>query len=366
MKVGLGCKVKRAASIFSASTLMVLLVSNGACAQTTPTELIDLSLEDLLNIDIRQGDEKTPLKRWDFSLSFTKGSFGGYKSGTTNLSFQDVLFSPGEIRSDVNYPIVPTFISQNAINASASYHLSNTTSLSISVPYIEQATDHISSVTNFQEFTLKTAGVGDIAIALAHGKKISNGDSLTGVIGVRLPVGSINEIGDTPRNGKGTLERLPYTMQIGSGTLDLTGSVTYVRKTNDFNVGANVNGVFRTGKNDHEYRLGNNIGASIFTRYNKNHLFQPGARISAKHTEQINGGDISLQARGLFSFPASITDPSNYGGQKISAAATVRSCVKSDCRFSFTAEYSRPIYQNLNGIQPMERNSFSLGSVVKF
>jgi hypothetical protein len=37
---------------------------------------------------------------------------------------------------------------------------------------------------------------------------------------MRLPTGSIDEVGDTPRNGSGTLERLPYTMQLGSGTYD--------------------------------------------------------------------------------------------------------------------------------------------------
>ncbi|MEP3889803.1 MAG: hypothetical protein ABJN69_05000 [Hellea sp.] len=361
-----GSKVKRTACIFYASTFVVLSLATVAAAQTTPAELIDMSLEDLLDLDISESDVKTKKKHWEFNLSYTKGSFGGYKSGTTEFSFQDVLFSQGEMRSDQNYPIVPTFICQNAFNASASYHISDRTSLSVSVPYITQSTDHISSVPGFQEFILKTEGIGDIAVALAHGKKLSNNDNLTSVIGVRLPVGSINETGDTPRNGPNTLERLPYTMQLGSGTLDLTGSLTYLRNDKDFSLGANVNGVLRTGKNDNHYRLGNNIGTSVFARYNKHHQFQPGIRLSARHIGRISGGDISLETAGPFPFPASITDPSNYGGEKVSATATVRSCVKSDCLLSFSAEYSKPIYQNLNGIQPMERNSFSLGTALKF
>lgn len=361
-----GNKAQRLAEIFSASTLIVLSLSTFAAAQTTPAELIDMSLEDLLDLDISESDVKMQKKYWEFNLSYTKGSFGGYKSGTTELSFQDVLFSQGELRSSQNYPVVPTFICQNAIYASASYHISDRTSLSVSVPYITQSTDHISSVPGFQEFILKTEGIGDIAVALAHGKKLSNGDNLTGVIGVRLPVGSIDETGDTPRNGPNTLERLPYTMQLGSGTLDLTGSVTYLRNVKDFSVGVNVNGVLRTGKNDNDYRLGNNMGTSIFARYTKNHHFQPGVRLSARHIGRINGADTSLQISGPFPFPASITDPSNYGGEKVSATATVRSCIKSDCLLSFSAEYSKPIYQNLNGTQPMERNSFSLGTSLKF
>lgn len=352
--------------LFLAFFMLASAAGSPAFSQTTPTELIDLSLEDLLNLDISDTDSDEPASRWEFGLSYTKGSFGEYRSGTESLTFQDVLFSPGENRTAQNFPVVPTFIDQSAINLSATYYLSNKTALSVSVPYISQSTDHISSVPGFDEFILKTKGIGDVAVSIAYGEKLSKNGHFSGVVGVKIPVGSIDETGDTPRNGTGTLERLPYTMQLGSGSIDLTGSLTYAHNIDSFRTGVNIKGTFRTERNKHDYRLGHNVGAAIFARYAKHPAFQPGVRLSARYIGRVGGGDRSLQVPGPFPFPASITDPGNYGGEKISAAATVKSCVDTMCKLSFSADYRRPLYQHLNGVQPEERSSFSLGSAIKF
>ncbi len=346
------------------SALTAFMYSSTAFAQTTPAELIDLSLEDLLDMNVEE--EKRNDNKWEFGITYTKGSFGGYLSGTDQKTFQDVLFSPGETRTNQNYPVVPTYICQNAFSYSVQYNLSNNSSVSISVPHIEQRTEHISSIPNFQDFTIRTKGIGDIAIAYSHSKKLSTNSNITGIFGVRLPTGAINETGDTPRNGVGTYERLPYTMQLGSGTFDLTSSVTYTRSLKDINTGINLNGTLRTGRNSNDYRLGNGVNASVFARYTKHKFFQPGLRLSARHISQIKGGDVSLRVPTAFPFPASITDPQNYGGERINITASVKSCLNTDCTLSVSADYNDPIYQNLNGIQPMEPKTFSLGSSIKF
>lgn len=357
-------KIRKTLCYATASTFAFLISSTTSFAQTTPAELIDLSLEDLLDMNVEEATGNG--NKWEFGITYTKGSFGGYLAGTEQKSFQDVLFTLGETRTNQNYPVVPTFICQNAFSYSAQYNLSNESSVSVSVPYIEQRTDHISSIPNFSDFTLRTIGIGDIAVAFSYNQKLSSTTNITAVLGARLPTGSINKTGDTPRNGAGTYERLPYTMQLGSGTFDLTSSLTYTRSLKDINAGINVNGTLRTGKNTHDYRLGNSVNASIFARYTKHKFFQPGLRLSARHIGHIKGGDTSLRVPMAFPFPASITDPQNYGGKRISLTASVKSCINSDCTLSVNADYNEPIHQNLNGIQPMERKSFSLGSSIKF
>ena len=48
-----------------------------------------------------------------------------YRSGTTDFTFDEVLFSPGEVRTNQNYPVVPTFICQDVYALSAGYAISD-------------------------------------------------------------------------------------------------------------------------------------------------------------------------------------------------------------------------------------------------
>lgn len=354
--------------MLSALTFAMLSFSSTATAQSTPTELADLALEDLLNFDITEEDSNSsePIKRWDFSYTYRKLRSGGYRSGTTNFSFDDVLFSLGDVRTPRNYPVVPTYICQDVHAFTVGYALNDKLSVNVLVPYIRQATDHISSVPGFADFLLKSKGVGDIGVSISHQEHLTKSSALQLSLGVRLAVGSINETGDTPRNGTGTLERLPYTMQIGSGTTDFTGAINYSKLVSDFRLGFGTNTTIRTGKNDNGYRLGNNFGTTAWAQYSKNHWLQPGVRVNVRAIQKIHGGDTSLRVPAAIPYPASITDPNNYGGTKAHISALLKVCPKSDCKMSFTGEYGVPIYQNLNGIQPKDRSYISASAALKF
>lgn len=355
-------------AVTALSGTLYLTCAPVALAQSTPTELADLALEDLLNFEISEESSETEEapKKWSFSYTYRKLSSGEYRMGTNDVSFDDVLFTPGEARTNYNYPVVPTFICQNVHAFAAGYNVTDAISLNIVIPYITQGTDHISIVPGFDEFLLKSDGIGDIGLSASYQKRPTLTSALQFTAGVRLPTGSIDIRGDTPRNGSGTLERLPYTMQIGSGTLDFTGAVHYSKLMKDFKLGVSANTTIRTGKNENDYRLGNNYGLAGWAQYSKNHWFQPGVRVGVREIEMIKGGDVSLQVPAAFPFPASITNPANYGGTKVNLSAILRVCPKEDCDFSISGEYGKPIYQNLNGIQPKDRHFFSVSTALKF
>ena len=344
------------------------MLSGTAFAQSTPTELADMTLEDLLSFEITE--ERTnsdgESRKWSFAYTYRRLSSGQYRSGTQDFTFDEVLFSPGETRTLQNFPVVPTFICQNVHAFSTSYAVSKSINLSLVVPYIAQGTDHISSVPNFPEFLLKSKGVGDIGLSASYLKRLTPDSALQFNGGIRVPTGSIDQMGDTPRNGAGTLERLPYTMQIGSGTVDLTASANYSRKFNDVQVGLNANTTIRTGMNDNNYRLGNNYGLAASVQYTKHKHIQPGIRVNFREIERIKGADLSLLVPAPIPFPAGITNPDNYGGEKVNIAALVKICPEKDCKVSFSGEYGIPIYQNLNGIQPQDRNYVSFSAALNF
>ncbi len=348
------------------AVLASAILPNCALAQTTPSELTDISFEDLLNVTVTDKSRAKTDERWTINYTYKRSKVAGYKNGTNELSFEDVLFSPGEVRTAQNYPVVPTFITQSVHAASATYAVTSSTSLMLVVPYVSQSTEHISIVPGFSEFVLSTDGIGDITLNAGYKKNLNADGSVTANIGIRFPTGSIDKMGDTPRNGAGTLERLPYTMQLGSGTYDISASFGHNRSFNSLTVHANINAIIRTGLNDNAYRLGNSYGLVISSRYTKHYWLQPGIRFSLRHTGNIVGQDESLLVPGAFPFPASITDPNNYGGENATTAISLTACTNIRCRLSLVAEVSTPLYQNLNGIQPKQRRIFSIAAIAHF
>ena len=345
-----------------------LFLTSGAYAQSTPTELADLALEDLLSVDVGTNvDGEKKHKKWEFNYSYRKLDIGGYKTGTNNLTFDEVLFSPGqEARTQSNYPVVPTYICQSVNAVSAKYNFNGTTSLSVIVPYIYQESEHISSVPGFADFTLISEGIGDVGVKLSRNYALSPASNVNLVGGIRIPTGSINETGDTPRNGSGTLERMPYTMQNGSGTIDLTFNASYQKaQTANVSWGVGSNVMIRTGKNKNDYRLGNNYGANSWVKYTGHEWFRPGLRLSARNIESIKGLDLGLTIPGPFPFPASITDPDNYGGTKAHIAVNTDVCLKASCDISMSFEYGKPIYLDLNGVQPKDQDYVSIQGRIK-
>lgn len=364
-------KAKTIRCLLVVSSGTILLAGSSAFAQSTPAELADMALEDLLDFDVGPasgdgGSDDTKPRKWEFGYTYNKLDVGGYKTGTRNLTFDEVLFSPGETRTNQNYPVVPTFICQEVHAFSASYKLKRNLSVNVVVPYIAQASDHISSVPGFPEFTLKSKGIGDVGISAALAKPVDHSSSFHFQAGIRIPTGSIDKTGDTPRNGVGTLERLPYTMQIGSGTLDLNGAAAYTKRYDSFQLTAQAGTTIRTGKNDNDYRLGNNYSLSGTLQHKTNHWFQPGVNLNLRHIETIKGRDESLLVPVAFPFPASITDPDNYGGTKAHIAAVVDMCPNPDCSIKISGEYAEPIHQDLNGVQPKDDYYFSLSASAKF
>ena len=155
-------------------------------------------------------------------------------------------------------------------------------------------------------------------------------------------------------------------MQLGSGTFDFTGAASYSRIINKVSIGANTNATLRTGKNKNDYRLGNNIGAAGWVQLTNNHWFQPGLKLNIRHIDSIKGQDNGLTVPAAFPYPASITNPDNYGGTKAHLSAILRICPKSDCRISFSGEFGKPVYQDLMGIQPKDRKHMSFSASTLF
>ncbi|GLX86564.1 hypothetical protein tloyanaT_28170 [Thalassotalea loyana] len=318
----------------------------------TPAEMADLSLQDLYAMSI---DDDANDFGFQAGVLFKRETLDGYMSGTNSLSYDDVLFQPPEDRTDNNYPILPTVITQQTLVFNLAFGVDDKSTVNLSIPYIEQDTDHLSIVPGYDEFNIATHGLGDLSINYQRQvyKKANTHISLS--LGVTLPTGSIDEQGDTPRaHGD---QQLPYTMQLGSGTFDMPIGINVAHVMRNYTVGGNLYAKLRFGKNDRDYRLGNKYAASAWIKYEGWSTIDPQLKLSYINWQDISGQDDEITVPGAFPYPAGITNPKNYGGQQINVS-TAFDVYFGDQRASI--EIIVPVYHNLNGVQPKQKTGLAL------
>jgi len=325
--------------------------------QSTPAEFAELSLQDLFNAPAQQAAYATG--SWQFGYHFDEASFEGYRHGTQDLGNETVLWRTSEVRTERNYPIVPTQITQRVHRLTLGHQLTQEWHLRASLPYIEQTTDHISIVPNYEAFSIKSSGVGDLNLIAT--RNISSSQGLWWLsAGISLPSGSIDEQGDTPRDAGA--QQLPYTMQLGSGTWDLPLQIAYRSfeqdgwKSNwDLSLGAKL----RFADNRRDYRLGNHYSTTASKSLRITDWITASLGGDLKYIEKIKGLDREILLSSPNPFPASITDPDNYGG--LTASLRARLSIKPNAKQEILLEAAKPIHQDLNGLQPKAQWSLHFG-----
>ena len=377
---------------YIALALIVLhsdLVVHDSCAQSAPIDLADLSISELLNLDIERqsyssydldGDTESRLQ---VGYQYIRKVFEGYRDGTSRLSNEDVLFRPGtEAPSNENFPVLPTKIVQEVHSIDVTFRIFERLSLSVLVPYIHQSTDHISVIASYDKFTLDTEGLGDISLTGSY--VVHRGENKTFTVGggISFPSGSIEEEGDTPR-APGN-QQLPYTMQLGSGTYNLIGSLAYTKKiesqswTGPITWGSSIFGKIHLGRNSRNYSLGDRLIVSTWLKAMPVDWLEPSLSVSVVYWDNIDGQDDELTTAlpPPLRFPAPVTDPSLFGGTKVNLLGGIRFFWPNENANNEISKFLErqsvgigggvPLYQALNGPQPEEDWELNLDWKLKF
>lgn len=331
-------------------SVVVLTSTSFTYAQTVPTELLDLSIEDLFETRVvRSEDNISASKRWNFELGYDSSLFDQYFIGQSKTSYDDVLFQPGaEPRTTLNYPVVPTKIKQEVQSLRLAYELSSTVTLRGHLPLIHQSTDHISIIPGYDEFNISSNGVGDVVL-LADSVVFQTVNSVLRVgSGLSIPTGSIDEEGDTPR-APGD-QQLPYTMQLGSGTWDIPLLVSYQKYEANTTWGLEANARIRTGTNDRDYSLGNTYALGGWIEFPASESIKLGMRTDYISRGKIDGSDTSLTVPiPGFPYPAPVVDPNAFGGEQVDVTLYVALNLSQDWRMKL--RYKQPVWLDLNGPQ---------------
>jgi hypothetical protein len=298
--------------------LAVVLISAGSPASAagdhlSVDELADLSLEEMLSLQLDQmsitGIHHThDAGEWMVGYSFMTMGMDGNRSGTRNRSLQDVF--------DRGYMVAPTEMGMQMHMFHLMYAPADRLTLTLMMPYVKKWMDHLvnpgmPSPMAGTRFETKSEGAGDLRVSGVFRAYRGETHQLLLELGASFPTGSIDEKDDTPMSG-GANVRLPYPMQLGSGTYDLLPMFTYIGQIESWTWGWHGMSALRFGENDNDYRLGNLYrttfwGARLLTDY-----LSSSVRLEGSWWGNIHGSDPALN-------PAMVptADPDKRAGRRL-------------------------------------------------
>jgi len=210
-------------------------------------------------------------------------------------------------------------------------------------------------------FTTESSGVGDVGLSAVYGLASSHGRDFLFNFAISAPTGSIDER-DTIPTMPPSDAHLPYPMQLGSGTWDLTPGLTYVTVHENWSWGAQGLYTIRTGTNDNGYTLGNKLDLSAWIARKLVQSTSVSFRLNALDRGNIDGADTKL-----LPMPTVPTkDPDLRGGSRVDALLGVNFVPPGLKSLRLAAEAGAPVYQKLDGPQLETDLIFTLGAQFTF
>ncbi|MGC9195318.1 MAG: hypothetical protein ACP5IL_07675 [Syntrophobacteraceae bacterium] len=158
-------------------------------------------------------------------------------------------------------------------------------------------------------FAAETNGLGDVQLAGLYNLYESAINKVVFYGGFSAPTGSIDERGDTPIKANA---KLPYVLQLGSGTPDLHPGLTYMGKWGSVRWGGQAMGIVRIGYNWDDYRYSDVLELNGWGGYELFDGVLLSLRLNYLSCGRIDGADPSISP-----MMAPGTDPSTFGADRL-------------------------------------------------
>ena len=202
------------------------------------------------------------------------------------------------------------------------------------------------NLANGMQFQTESSGFGDSSLtALYHfwdGHRPLRRERAHFGLGFLLPTAEIDKQDVIP--GPGTT-RLPYPMQLGSGSWGVSPSLTYLAQLPDWSWGGQLSSRIHLADNDEGYRLGNSWKATAWAGRRINEWLSVSARLTGSTWGNISGRDANL-----LSLPVPTVDPKRRGGTSLDGSLGVNLQIPgTGARVAF--EVGAPLWQDLDGPQ---------------
>ncbi len=292
---------------------------------------------------------------WMLSYRYKHMDMDGNRNGTNDLSPEQIVTNfVNPNGPPANFRVVPTEMTMDMHMFGAMYAPADWLTLMAMGMYMQKDMTHITfqgmaGTTRLGEFTTETSGWGDTKLSGLFRVYQQGAHTIHLNAGLSLPTGSIDEQ-DTvlAPNGMRPTLRLPYAMQLGTGTYDALPGITYTGHSGNWGWGAQYTGEIRLeSDNDEGYSWGDKHTLNTWAGYQATDWLLLQANASASTQSEIDGRDPLIAA------PVQTADPDNYGGETIALGGgfQIKPSMAELRNLTFGAEISVPVYQDLNGPQ---------------
>ncbi len=335
--------------------LTIALTLFGATASmaqpSAERDLAELTLEELLEVEIGHfaitGIHHThdhPKGEWMLGYSYMFMNMDGNLDGTGSKSKQDIY--------DDGFMVAPLNMTMQMHMFHLMFAPTDRLTLMLMLPYVEKSMEHrvnpgIPMPFAGEKFTTRSRGPGDLKVSAMLSLYQNETHRLILENGWTLPTGSIDEKDDVPMSA-GVDVRLPYPMQLGSGTFDLYPGLTYIGQAKNWTWGVHSRGTLRLGKNDRDYRLGNEWLATAWGARALSSFMSTSIRLEGRGWYNIHGSDPALNP-----MMVPTADPNLRAGKRLDILFGVN-VYTLEGRLSgnrITLEGGLPVYQRLDGPQ---------------
>lgn len=268
---------------------------------------------------------------WMASYRYSRMAMEQNRTDSNNVSDASVLN---------NFMVAPTDMDMKMHMFGLMYAPSDSVTLMVMAPYIEKSMNHITRMGG--QFKTESRGLGDIKLGALMPLWNTDNQHLHFNAGVSLPTGSINQKDQTPLG----FSRLPYVMQLGSGTFDLTPSITYRYFNDAWSGGTQLNATARLGRNDNDYSLGNELALTTWAAYRFNDIISTSLRLDGRQWGNVDGADRSLNVAVVPTARADLR-----GGKRVDAIVGVNLVLPELNHHRLAIEVGAPLYEKLDGPQ---------------
>ncbi|MBZ6378144.1 alpha-amylase [Pacificimonas flava] len=323
----------------------------------------DVSALDHAPIGV-MGDHRHAAGELMFSYRLMHMEMSGVQVGTGDISADTVATTiPNRFSGMAGQPptlrIVPKSMRMDMHMLGGMYGLSDRVTLMGMANYVTREMDLITyqggmGTAVLGDFGTAPGGFGDTSLTALIGL----GETVHLNAGISIPTGPITKSGDvlTPMGMRQEM-RLPYPMQLGSGTWDLLPGITYTDRTGPFGWGGQVKGTLRLGENDENYHLGDTVTGTAWAAYALDPAVSVSLRAEGESVGRIEGIDPAIMG------PVQTANPDFSGGERVTAFAGLNLVATHGplAAWRLGLEAGMPVVQDLNGPQMPRDWSLTLG-----
>jgi len=307
-----------------------------------------------------------------FSYRYTRMEMEGSRVGTDAIAPETIATTIanrffGQPMQPPTLRVVPTDMSMDMHMLGAMYGVTDWLTVMAMGMLVEKDMNHLTfqggmGTSVLGGFETETFGFGDTKLSGLLSLLEVEAPGLTHNVhlnaGISIPTGSIEETDQilTPMGGTPS-PRLPYPMQLGSGTVDLEPGITYNGRTDRLSWGAQYRAIIRTGSNDEGYSLGDRHQATAWAQYGPARWIAFSVRGAFLTQGTIDGIDPLIVA------PVQTANPDFQGGDRADIAFGVNLAGQQGVikGHRLGVEFILPVYQDLNGLQLETDWSLTLG-----